>query len=49
MAEVEREQRGAVRILRINRPEAGNSLNAAVIAGIGNGILEADADPASGP
>jgi enoyl-CoA hydratase/carnithine racemase len=48
MAEVEREQRGAVRILRINRPEARNSLNATVIAGIGNGVLEADADPSVG-
>jgi len=45
MAEVERERRGAVQILRINRPEARNALNAAVIAGIGNGVEEADADP----
>lgn len=48
MAEVERERRGAVQILRINRPEARNSLNAAVISGIGNGLLEADADPEIG-
>src|SRR5579859_5264667 len=45
MAEVERERRGAVQILRINRPSARNALNAAVIAGIGNGVEEADADP----
>src|SRR5262245_25775653 len=44
--ELERERRGAVEILRINRPEARNALNAAVIAGIGRGIEEADADPA---
>jgi enoyl-CoA hydratase/carnithine racemase len=45
MAEVEQERRGQVQILRINRPEARNSLNAAVIAGIGNGVAAADADP----
>ncbi len=45
MAEVERERRGAVEILRINRPEARNALNAAVITGIGAGIQHADADP----
>jgi len=44
--EVERERRGAVQILRINRPEARNAMNAAVIAGIGQGVEEADADPA---
>ena len=48
MAEVEQEQRGAVRILRINRPEARNALSPAVIAGIGNGVLAADADPEVG-
>jgi len=45
MAEVEQERRGAVQILRINRPEARNALNAAVIDGIGMGIEAADADP----
>ena len=45
MAEVEQERRGQVQILRINRPEARNSLNAAVITGIGNGVAAADADP----
>ena len=44
--ELERERRGAVQILRINRPEARNAMNAAVIAGIGLGVEEADADPA---
>jgi enoyl-CoA hydratase/carnithine racemase len=48
MAEIEQEQRGAVRILRINRPEARNSLNQAVITGIGVGLQEADADPEVG-
>ncbi|TFV88874.1 enoyl-CoA hydratase-related protein [Blastococcus sp. CT_GayMR16] len=45
MAEVEKERRGAVQVLRINRPEARNSLNIGVLAGLGNGIAEADADP----
>jgi enoyl-CoA hydratase len=36
---------GAVRILRINRPEARNALNGAVIAGLGRGLDEADQDP----
>jgi enoyl-CoA hydratase len=45
MAEVEKERRGAVQVLRINRPEARNSLNVAVLAGLGSGIAEADADP----
>lgn len=45
MAEVEKERRGAVQVLRINRPEARNSLNMAVLAGLGNSITEADADP----
>ena len=43
--ELERERRGAVQILRINRPEARNALNAAVIGGIARGVEEADADP----
>jgi len=45
VAELERERRGNVDILRINRPEARNSLNAAVIAGLGSGLEAADADP----
>jgi enoyl-CoA hydratase/carnithine racemase len=43
--ELERERRGNVEVLRINRPEARNALNAAVIEGLGTGIAEADADP----
>lgn len=43
--DVERERRGSIQILRINRPEARNSLNAAVISGIGLGVEEAMADP----
>jgi enoyl-CoA hydratase/carnithine racemase len=46
VAEVERERHGAVQVLRINRPEARNALNPAVLTGIGVGIEEADADPA---
>jgi enoyl-CoA hydratase len=45
MAEVEKERRGAVQVLRINRPEARNALNIGVLAGLGAGIAEADADP----
>jgi enoyl-CoA hydratase len=43
--ELERERRGTVEILRINRPEARNALNAEVIEGLGRGIEEADANP----
>lgn len=43
--EVVSERRGAVLVLRINRPEARNALNAAVMAGVGNGIIEAESDP----
>jgi enoyl-CoA hydratase/carnithine racemase len=43
--DLEQERRGAVQILRINRPEARNALNGAVIDGIGRGVEEADADP----
>ena len=32
-------------MVRINRPEARNAFNAAVMAGIGNALLRADADP----
>ena len=41
--EVVVEDRGAVRVLRINRPEARNALNQAVLAGIGGGVEAADA------
>lgn len=43
--EVVSDRRGAVLVLRINRPDARNALNAAVMAGIGNGIIEAETDP----
>ncbi len=39
------EQRGSVRVLRINRPEARNALNPAVLGGIGRGVEAADDDP----
>jgi enoyl-CoA hydratase len=45
MSDVEIEDRGPVRVLRINRPEARNALNAAVIAGLGRGVEAADRDP----
>jgi enoyl-CoA hydratase/carnithine racemase len=44
MSELERERRGAVEVLRINRPEARNALSPAVISGIGRAVEEADAD-----
>lgn len=40
--EVVLERRGAVLVVRINRPEARNALNPAVMAGVGNAIAEAD-------
>jgi enoyl-CoA hydratase len=43
--EVVVERRGPVLVARINRPEARNALNVAVMAGIGNALLEADLDP----
>ena len=46
MDELVVEDRGAIRVLRINRPEARNALNPAVIAGIGHAVEAADADPA---
>jgi enoyl-CoA hydratase len=45
MADVEAERRGSILILRINRPEVRNALNAAVISGLGAGIAGADRDP----
>jgi enoyl-CoA hydratase/carnithine racemase len=39
------ERRGNVQLIRINRPEARNALNGAVIQGIGQGVLEAEGDP----
>src|SRR5438105_9264948 len=43
--EVVSERRGNVLVLRINRPEARNALNNAVMAGVGKGITDAEKDP----
>lgn len=43
--EVVSERRGAVLVLRINRPEARNALNPAVMGGVGAGLAEAENDP----
>jgi enoyl-CoA hydratase len=39
------ERRGAVTVLRLNRPEARNSLNPELLTAIGFGLLEAEQDP----
>ncbi len=39
------ERRDAVSILRLNRPEARNALNSALLAGLGAAVLAAEADP----
>ncbi|MGN0126130.1 MAG: enoyl-CoA hydratase/isomerase family protein, partial [Rhodococcus sp. (in: high G+C Gram-positive bacteria)] len=39
------ERHGPVLVLRIDRPEARNALNGAVIRGIGAAALRAEADP----
>jgi len=44
--EVVVEQRDAVLVLRINRPDARNALNSAVMSGLGLGLEQAEADPA---
>jgi enoyl-CoA hydratase/carnithine racemase len=43
--EVVTERRDAVLVIRINRPDARNALNAAVMAGVGAGIAQAERDP----
>src|SRR4051794_30982830 len=43
-SEVVTERRGAVVVIRINRPDARNALNPAVMAGVGNAIAAAEAD-----
>src|SRR4051794_1587057 len=40
-----REQRGAVLVLRLNRPEARNALNADLLNAIGNSMADAEDDP----
>jgi enoyl-CoA hydratase/carnithine racemase len=44
-SEVVTERRGPVLVVRINRPEARNAFNVAVMAGIGEALLAADDDP----
>lgn len=39
------ETRGPIRIVTINRPDARNALNNAVMSGLGRAMLDADADP----
>ena len=41
-----REQRGAVLILRLNRPEARNAFNPELMGELGLGLADAEADPA---
>jgi enoyl-CoA hydratase/carnithine racemase len=45
MTDIERERRGPLQILRINRPEAGNSLTPTARAELGRGVEEAETDP----
>ena len=40
-----KERRGAVQVLRLNRPEARNALNPELLNAIGRGMLEAEEDP----
>jgi enoyl-CoA hydratase/carnithine racemase len=40
-----RERRGAVQLLRLNRPDARNALTGGLLAGIGTAMAEAEADP----
>jgi enoyl-CoA hydratase len=42
-----REQRGAVLVLRMNRPEARNALNTELIGALGEGLIAAEEDPAT--
>src|ERR1700676_991352 len=44
MGEVVVERRGAVRIVRINRPDVRNALNPAVMRGLGDAVVGADGD-----
>ena len=39
------EQHGAVRVLRLNRPEARNALNAELIGALGAALVAAETDP----
>jgi enoyl-CoA hydratase/carnithine racemase len=44
-AKLVQERRGPISILRLNRPEARNALNGALMVGLGTAIVEAEADP----
>ncbi|MEI7547490.1 MAG: enoyl-CoA hydratase-related protein, partial [Actinomycetota bacterium] len=44
--QLERELRDGILLVRINRPEASNAMNAEVLGGIGMAMREADTDPA---
>ena len=43
---LEREQRGNVLVVRLNRPEARNALNTELLQAIGAAITDAESDPA---
>ena len=43
--ELVRERRGSTLVARLNRPEARNALNGALIRGISSAIVDADSDP----
>jgi enoyl-CoA hydratase len=43
--ELVKERRGAVLIVRLNRPEARNALNGALIDGLGRAVTDAENDP----
>ena len=44
-AELVRERRGPVAVLRLNRPEARNALSPGLVSAIGAAVVEADDDP----
>ena len=44
-AELVRERRGALSLLRLNRPDARNSLTSSLVDALGTALLEAEADP----
>ncbi len=39
------ERKGAIAVLRMNRPEARNAMNAALVVALGEALLEAERDP----
>jgi enoyl-CoA hydratase len=43
--ELVQERRGPILTIRLNRPDARNALNGALIAGIGAAVVEAESDP----